>query len=212
MSNGASVQELLEKGLYYYGLGEIEQALKYWREVIKLDPANETAREYIEIETGQSSDAAAEDEAPPPPAPEEAKAPPEAPKSRALAESFMLGQQFLATNNFEKAVTAFESAHAEDSDNPIYWAHVELARARLIKEVVNMVGGMRNAISLRVPLTQLIGEKKFTQEEGFVLSMITGDTGIEDVVSLSPIPRFKSYQIIYRLLREGLAESGGEAF
>ncbi len=210
MSENVSIQALLEQGLFHYGHGEIHKAIEIWREVLSLDPSNETAREYIEIETGHNPDLAAAPESSPdvdPPAPE-----PKPEESLALAESFMVGQQLIATEDFEGAVAAFEQAHQSDPQNPIYWAHVELARARLIKEVIFLIGGVRSVIRLTVPLTQLIGAKKFTQEEGFVLSLISGDISLEDIISLSPIPRYTAYQIIYRLFKDGLAESAGGSY
>ena len=53
MANESTIQELLESGLHFYGLGEIKKALEIWEEVLRRDPSNETAREFIEIETGR---------------------------------------------------------------------------------------------------------------------------------------------------------------
>jgi len=202
MSPGGEIQELLEKGLYHYGLGEIDKAIGLWREVLRLDPGNDTAREYLEIETGGKVEVTAGERTEPPPAVE-------APRSRVhrpLPQQFFEGQERLLSGSWRGAVQAFEAAHKSDPDNPIHWAHVEMSKARLIKEVLSQVGSSGAVIRLKVDLNQLIGRAGFTQEEGFVLSLISGEMTVEDVVSLSPIPHYQTYSILYRLLSEGLLQ------
>ncbi len=200
------IKELLERGLYHYGLGEVDKALELWKQVLALDPENDTAREYIQIETGRAVEATPSKEVPvageyhePGPVPEPARSAP-------LSPEFIEGQQYLQRGEWETAMHKFGEAHRSDSSNPMYWAHVELSRARLIKEVIDQMGGMSSIPALTVPLNELVGRKSFTQEEGFVLSLISGETGFEDVISLSPLPRFQTYHIIYRLLSEGLVK------
>lgn len=206
MSAEATIQELLERGLYHYGLGEIKKALDFWREVLRREPGNETAREYLEIELGRSVEA---------PAP--ARASESLPEAEVIAEEseraapalrpeFMEGQNYLHRGEAALAISAFETAHRQDSGNPIYWAHVELARAKLIKEVIDQMGGLANVPVLKVPLTDLIGQKSFSQEEGFVLSLLSGETSLEDLVALCPLPRFLTYRTLYLLLKDGLLE------
>jgi tetratricopeptide (TPR) repeat protein len=208
MDKTMTIPELLEAGLHHYGLGEIDKALSCWREVLKRDPGNETAAEYIEIETGRPADVAAgpsEDEILELEEVVEEQTGPAAPM---LGKDFLAGQMFLSTREPEKAIFAFEAAHRSNPDNPLHWAHVELSRASLIKEVIARAGGPHQPLRLKASLTDLIGAKDFTQEEGFVLSLITGDLGLEDLVALSPLPRYKTYEIVYRLFQEGLAEAG----
>lgn len=204
-----SVQELLERGLYHYGLGEIEKAITFWRQVLELDPSNETAREYIEIETGRQPESGRADDRPVIDLEDEVLDA-ELPAPPPIPEEFLAGQQYLAAGRAELAIESFEAAHRANPGNPLYFAHVELAKARLVKEVLNLIGGRRAVIKLRVPLDQLTGQERFTQEEGFVLSLITGDIGMEDLVALSPLPNFSTYRIVNRLLNDGLAVSLGE--
>jgi tetratricopeptide (TPR) repeat protein len=204
MSDKVSIQELLEAGLHHYGLGEMDKALTAWREVLRREPGNETAAEYIEIETGRRPEAEPIIDL----ADEFIEPLPEV--AAELAEEFLTGQQLLNTGAPDQAIAVFEAAHRNAPDNPLYWAHVELSRARLIRDAIAMAGGLQRPIRLRAPLTDLIGTKDFTQEEGFVLSLITGDLGLEDLVALAPIPRFKTYEIVYKLLAEGLAMAGEE--
>jgi len=207
MSGQMSIQELLEKGVYHYGLGEIDKAIEFWQEVLRLDPENETAGEYIEIETGRKPEARPREEVK-----EEkeeilepvAEVTQDLPDAPALADKFVEGQLLIQHEDWGEAVKAFEAAHRFDPSFPLYWTYVALARARLMKATIEKAGGLNSVISLRVPLTELIGKKNFTQEEGFVLSLISGDITLEEVISLSPIPRFQTYSIIHALLDDGL--------
>jgi len=196
MTGVDEIQQLLERGLHYYGLGEIPQALSYWRRVLEHDPTNRTAAEYIEIATGQAL----------PVSTAEIMLPPMPEQPPSFSAEFVDGQQRLFAGDWDRAVQAFEAANANDPDHPLYWPHVELARARLIKEVIDELDG--SFPRLAVPVTQLLSRKDITQEDGFVLSLINGDLGLSDLVSLSPLPRYATYAILHRLLAEQLVEPG----
>ena len=129
---------------------------------------------------------------------------PEEIKPMSLDENFMIGQQSLHVSDWEKAVHMFELACKADPQQPIYWAHMELARARLIKDVLEQMGGRSSVAVLKVSLNELSKTKNFTQEEGFVLSLITGDMSVEDLVALSPLPRYQTFFILFKLLKEDL--------
>ena len=121
MADQEKVQELLERGLYHYGLGEVGKALQLWHEVLALDPRNELAREYIKIETGPAagqaapvidedvfdldSEVAEESEAGLGPA-------------QPGSEEFFAGQQFLLSERWLEAEQAFLAAHQRNPTNP----------------------------------------------------------------------------------------------
>jgi len=202
MSAGQSIQELLEKGLYHYGVGEIDKALSFWREVLALDPDNETAREYIEIETGRSPKEGPQEDHSTESAPAAAKI--NEVVSAPVPQAFMEGQRHLQSYNWERAVEAFSEAHKNQPSQLYYWAHVPLSRAGLIKDVLVRLGGDDKYLNLTESLADLSRRKKFNQEEGFVLSLLSGEMTLDDIVSLSPMPRFQTFQILYHLLDEGL--------
>jgi tetratricopeptide (TPR) repeat protein len=197
MSGKNEVQELLERGLHSYGLGEVPQALSFWQQALAKEPGNRTAAEYIEIATGQAM-----------PAPESAPetAAPAEDSQVSFSAEFLEGQRRLFYADWTGAIRAFESAFKQDPDHPLYHPHVELARARLIRDVMYQLEG--SFPRLAVPVTQLMNRKDMTQEDGFVLSLINGDLGLSDLVSLSPLPRFSTYQILHRLLSERLIVAG----
>ena len=212
MPEAARVQELLERGLYYYGLGEVGQALQMWHEVLALDPDNKEAREYIEIETGRPANQAAAqaaqeiielgDEV----FGENAEAPAVLPPGTA---QFFSGQEALHSERWFEAEQAFLAAHQLDPGNPLYWAHVELTRAQVIKDAVEKIGDLHRAPRLRISLKELAA-MPFTQEEGFILSLINGEISFEDIIAISPVPRYITYRTLLRLLRDSLITTAGE--
>ena len=210
MADTKTIQDLLERGLYHYGLGEVGKALQLWHEVLALEPKNEMAREYIEIETGQPAGQAA-------PVVDEAgfdlesgvieDAPAGIGRESAGAEEFFTGQQMLLAERWQEAEQAFLTAHRLEPNNPLYWAHVELARARLVKDTIEKVGGLDKGPRL-IPSMKELANLNFTQEEGFILSLINGEISFEDVIAISPVPRGITYRILHRLLADGLISIG----
>ncbi len=207
MSGAKDIQRLLERGLYHYGIGDTQKALERWREVLRYDPSNETAREYIEIETGRKAESSLSDRSEPIELAEVVEEETTTSVKSGFNKQFVKGYKSLHRGDWLEAIQSFEAAHKLDPSQPYYWAHVELCRAGLLRHVIEACGGRKATPRLKVPLTKLIGTMDFTQEEGFVLSLITGETTVEDLAALSPLPRFMTFRILYRLLSEELLDS-----
>jgi len=72
----SELQDLLDRGLHHYGLGEVKRAAQLWLELLAKDPAHREARRYLEYLRDQRPEAFAgidepegESPEPPPPAP-----------------------------------------------------------------------------------------------------------------------------------------------
>jgi tetratricopeptide (TPR) repeat protein len=210
MPHEVRVQELLERGLYYYGLGEVGKALQLWHEVLALAPDNKEAREYIEIETGRPADREAAEavqdiiELGEEIEEEGRDAPAELPPG---TDQFFAGQEALHSERWFEAERAFLAAHQLAPGNPLYWAHVELARAQVVKEAREKLGDLGRAPRLQKSLKELAA-LPFTQEEGFILSLINGEISFEDIIAISPVPRYITYRTLLRLLRDSLISAG----
>ncbi len=190
------VQDLLEKGLYYYGLGETQMAVNLWKQVLAIDPENEMAREYLEIELGASSARST------PRPPDAAQAPARAEKKE-MPQSFVKGQQLIYAGKPVEAVENFTRAYEESNGRLYNWAYVELAKTSLIKYIMEQAGSFSNIPELTRPMSEL-AKMNFSEEEGFILSLITGDVSLEDVISLSPLPKYKTYRAIYRFIQDDI--------
>jgi tetratricopeptide (TPR) repeat protein len=187
------LRELLEKGLYYYGLGENRMAVDLWKQVLELEPENELAREYLEIELETDVYPSTTPEFPRPDKSE-------APKSTPV---FTRGQKLIYEDKPAEAVESFAQAYDESSDQLYYWSYAELAKTSLIKLLLKQIGSFNRVPELTKPLAEM-ARMNFTEEQGFILSLITGDTSFEDVISLSPIPKYKTYLALYRFLEAGV--------
>lgn len=185
------IEELLEKGLYYYGLGENKMAVSLWQQTLELDPENELAREYLEIELGTRII-----EPEPEPAPSQA---PEKTEPLAIPPSFTRGQQLIYEGKPAEAVESFNQAYNESDGRLFHWAYVELAKTSVVKNLLEHIGSFEKMPELTQSMSEL-AKMNFTEEEGFMLSLITGDTSFEDVISLSPLPKYKTYRTLYRFL------------
>jgi tetratricopeptide (TPR) repeat protein len=190
------VQELLEKGLYYYGLGENRMAVELWRQVLDIDPENELAREYIEIEMGASAFATDVSTSSTPVSEEDT------PQAQAMPQSFTKGQQLIYEAKPAEAVKSFSQAY-EESGQLYHWAYVELAKTSLLKQMLENLGSLERIPELTRPMKEL-AEMHFSEEEGFMLSLITGDTSLDDIISLSPLPKFKTYRTLHGFLEDGI--------
>jgi len=61
------ILELLEEGLFLFGVGKAAEAVEMWRKVLELDPGNQRAIEYIESAGESSGDPTPDPDLPPPP-------------------------------------------------------------------------------------------------------------------------------------------------
>jgi len=203
MDKDKKVQDLLEQGLYHYGLGQTSVAVDLWRQVIELDPNNEVAREYLSIELGAdweekggeggkrldkdklesvsgmvSKQSLAE---------------------RAYSPEFGLGQEHLRNKDAEQGFKVFSRLADLESGNLVYQSYLELSKVSLIKDFINRVGSLSRMPILVVRLSALT-DLKLTEEEGFILSLINGETSFEDIVSLAPVAPFITFSTLKKLL------------
>ncbi len=187
------LQELLEKGLYYYGLGENRMAVDLWKQVLEIDPESELAREYLEIELGTDGYPLTTLQVS---RPEESEAPKSIP-------AFDRGQRLIYGDKPAEAAESFAQAYDDSNGELYYWAYAELAKTSLVKLLLGQIGSFDKVPELTKPMAEM-AKMNFTEEQGFILSLITGDTSFEDVISLSPVPKYKTYQTIYRFLEAGV--------
>jgi tetratricopeptide (TPR) repeat protein len=210
-----NAMELLEQGLYYYGLGKVNVAIDLWKKVLQLEPENELAREYLSIELGvdllTSRDTPIDALSQEPEKPEELEeleeleepGEPEQEKAPAVSQFFTQGQQHLYAGKMIDAALSFARAYDETNGRLLYWAHAELSKTSMVKRLREEIGSFKKVPELTKPMSEL-AKMNFTEEDGFMLSLITGDTSFEDVISLSPLTKYKTYQTLYRFLENGI--------
>ncbi|MBW2272305.1 MAG: hypothetical protein JRG96_03470 [Deltaproteobacteria bacterium] len=164
---------LLQEGLDFYGEDRISEAILVWREVLSLDPGNVEAKDFI-----QTSD--------------RRKVPrPEQPERTVRAVDAVLreARELGARQEYESALDLLTRAAEADLSNLEIEAGIELMRSRLLKEYRSRVGDLDSVPELgRDPME--ITEFNLSPDAGFILSMVDGDTSLNDLISLSGMDVF----------------------
>ena len=201
MEQDKQVQKLLEQGLYHYGHGEIGMAVELWKQVLQIDPKNEVAREYLGIELGESWSEKISDKGKTPlekmPVYEPVK-----PKKMHRAE-FSLAQQHLRAGKPEAAFSLFSMLAEQEPENSAYISFLDLSKCALVRQFLKKTGSFDKVPVLKASLSKLT-ELKLSEEQGFILSLINGETSIEDIVYLSPVPPFTTFSTLKYFLEKGL--------
>ena len=193
---------MLEQGLYHYGHGEIGLAVEMWKQVLEIDHKNEVAREYLGIELGSSWSEKIRDR-------DKKSAPEKMPiyepvqPQKAHRAEFSLAQQHLRAGKPESAFSLFSTLAEQEPENPAYISFSELSKAALIKEFLKKAGSFEKVPVLKTSLSKLT-EFNLTEEQGFILSLINGETSFEDIVYLSPVPPFLTFSSLWHFLEQGL--------
>jgi len=207
MNKEEQVQKLLEQGLYHYGIGENAVAVDLWKQVLELEPENETAREYLEIELGKDWEeklGLKTKPAEPEPEPEPAIKHLEKEAEPSLEQEFNQVRDFLAQGEIDSALEACGRFLEKPTSG---WltarAYYELAKMRLVKKFITALGSLGKIPYLKVNLSELVNYD-LSEEEGFVLSLVNGEMSLEDILSLSPTPPFKTFHLFWKLTKEGL--------
>jgi hypothetical protein len=202
MGQDKEVQKLLEEGLYHYGHGETGLAVELWKQVLELDPKNEVAREYLSIELGETwSDKLGAGEKRP--ALEKVQVYETVKPKRNTRPEFQLAQQHLKAGKPEAAFSLFATLAEQEPENTAYISFLDLSKCALVKQFLQKAGSFDKVPVLRTSLSQLTGHK-LTEEQGFILSMINGETNFEDIVYLSPVSPFITFYTLKSFLEKGL--------
>jgi tetratricopeptide (TPR) repeat protein len=217
MDGKQEVKRLLRRGLHHYGLGELEAAIACWEKARALDPDNRPVQDYL---------AAAYDEAdvtprslqqltpsqlapePPTPAPETATG--LTPRGPVLGEDDPDTLVASALDAFRRGrlraawaeLNLISRAHPDRLDVRGY---LELVRKDLIEDWAHQIGDRGRAL-VRVANDAQIMALDLKPDEAYLLSHIDGHVCIDDLISLSTVDRFRTFEILVRLLREGIVE------
>jgi|GEM_PF-1015132 len=204
MDKDKKVQDLLEQGLYHYGLGQTSVAVDLWKQVIELDPNNEVAREYLSIELGldweeKSSEAGKKLDKDKLESVSAVKVSKPGSEDRTYSPEFGLGQEQLRAGQAGQGFQVFSKLADSEPGNLLYQSFMELSKVNLIKAFINRIGSLKKVPVLTVPVSALT-DLKLTEEEGFILSLINGETSFEDIVSLAPVAPFTTFSTLKKLM------------
>jgi tetratricopeptide (TPR) repeat protein len=84
-------------------------------------------------------------------------------------------------------------------------AYRELIRNRLMDQWARAIGDQGRSLRLKLGMDELL-LRDLQPDEGFLVSQIDGMLTIENLLSLSSLDRFRTLEILARLIRDGIVE------
>jgi hypothetical protein len=209
------IERLMREGLNHYGMGGVAQALRSWREVLRLDPDHAEARDFV-----ATAEEAAHAAAPPPRAPqapaeievhEHAAAEIASGEDHAtLDELVSEGQRLVREEELEAGLDLLEVVARRDPLRLEVHGHIENVRSRLVKRYRERMGDLGSVPRLSLGLSDVM-KFNLPAHAGFMLSLIDGDTSVGDIVSLSGMDSFEALRVLNGLLDAGIVSVGAAA-
>jgi hypothetical protein len=202
-TRAAKVERLVRKGLDDFGEGDVASAVRCWEEVLRIDPDHAEALDYL--------DAAISDPDPPAEkgAPGAADAPgavsePEPPPWERLVEE---ARARFEREDLEGALDLLRAAAELEPERIEMEGWVDMLRSRLLQRYRQHVGPMGATPKLLIQ-PSAITRYPLPKDAGFVLSMVDGETSIEDLIALSGMDAFEAMRILHHLMDSGIVGLG----
>lgn len=232
MNDWQRLDELLERGLDYYGRQLVAEAIQCWREVLYLSPGHRLALEYLDAagalpEPGESG---AE--------PIGAAAPPKSTKpavgrastkddrssgrreerGRASTADEPLSLESLSTltvelireRKFEEALALLYTAHGEAPRDPSISRSISVVKQRLLKEYRTELGDPSQVPALAYD-EALIEELPLTEDERELVPLIDGIVALEDVLQSCGLGALQAHRALAQLCRRRVIVLGPPA-
>ncbi len=192
------INKFLEEGLNYYGLGKFPEAIDSWRKVLALDPDNSVARDYIESAGGETTEQS-EARRPSPPV----HVPPVPTAQVDIGSLIREAKSQIQTGSYEEAMDLLEQVLDVEPDNIEAQSFYEMSKGKQLKNYIREAGDISEVPTLAKGPGELMSYN-LTKETGFILSLIDGNTTLDDIISLSGMDRFSAYRNIVILKRMGI--------
>ncbi len=139
----------------------------------------------------------------PPPLTTAPPPPPTPPPEPDWKDKINQARNLFKEGKFELAMEMFESILQEEPNDLDVQGYYEMARNQQLKQYKSEVGDLSQIPRVIKKAAELL-KLNLDHKEGFILSLIDGKLSYDDVFSLSNMDGFKTYRIIYRLLRQGI--------
>lgn len=212
MNDWQRLDELLERGLDFYGRQLVSEAIQCWREVLYLSPGHRLALEYLE-----AAGASAEDDLDVPPVqsrsrtsasmtaamPMEAAAPSSDEPPLSIESLSVLAVELIRERRLEEALALLYTAHGEAPKDQAISRSINVIKQRLTREYRTEIGDLGNIPHLTVD-ESLIDELDLLDEEREVLRLMDGIVALDDVVQTAGLGPLHIYRVLAQLLRRNL--------
>ncbi|MFQ5699306.1 MAG: hypothetical protein ACE5IL_13610 [Myxococcota bacterium] len=107
------------------------------------------------------------------------------------------------SGRLEDAWRALEGASERDPSRLDLRAYQEMVRNQLMEGWAHEIGDQGRVLRVKIEMADLM-QMDLQPDEGFFLSQIDGALSIENLIHLSSLDRFRTLEILARLLREGI--------
>lgn len=181
------ISRLLREGLDHYGEGRSAEAVRAWNEVLHLDPSHAEASDYLAS----------------------AGAPVPAPARGAPASAGAGGDlvpealRLLRAGELEPALELLEAASRSQAGCLELQGYLEMARGRLVERYRERVGGLAAVPALRIAPGDVL-KFNLPATAGFLLSLVDGQTTVEELISLSGLDAFETLRVLAGLVDAGI--------
>jgi len=201
-SETANTERLLREGLNYFGAGEVAEAVRCWEDVLRIDPSHAEALDYLQAAGSSGEDPDREPDVGPAQAaaPEAAGTESDSAAGRLVEEA----QARLEAEDLEGALDLFRAAADLEPDRIEVEGYVDAIRSRLLQCYRKRVGE-RGAVPKLLIQPSEITRHQLPADAGFVLSLVDGETTVEQLISLSGLDAFEALRILNDLFDAGIA-------
>ncbi len=208
MNDWQRLDELLERGLDFYGRQLVSEAVQCWREVLYLSPGHQLALEYLEA-AGINPDSEYQQE-PPKKVRSSASIPiaaapePAADEPPLTLESLsVLAVELIRERRLEEALALLYTAHGEAPKDQSISRSINVIKQRLTREYRAEIGDLGQIPHLTVD-DALLDELDLSEDELEVLRLVDGIVALDDIIQTSGFAALQIYRVVAQLLRRNL--------
>jgi tetratricopeptide (TPR) repeat protein len=189
-SRSEQLARLMRQGLDFFAFDDVEQAVRCWREVLRLDPGHREAREYLRSALGDGEEAEG---------PDGAAEGAEPGQGELAAEA----RERLRAGDLDGAFELLSQAERRDPDALEVQSLLDLVRSRLTHRYRERIGDGRQVPRVQVGPDEML-KYNLPATAGFVLSLVDGATSVEDVLALSGLDAFETLRVLSGLVDAGI--------
>jgi tetratricopeptide (TPR) repeat protein len=187
-SKEEQISHLMEEGLCHYGEGRMDQAAACWREVLRLEPAHPGAQDFLGtagFDTGEIElfEASGEGDA------------------SLLADALELFRKGEARESLE----LLETLARENPRRIGIQGYFELVRSHLFEHYRERIADASRVLKLKITPEEIM-KFNLPANAGFVLSMVDGNTSVNEILALSGMDPFEAIRMVNNLLEAGIVE------
>src|SRR5687768_3466249 len=197
-----SVELLLRNGLDLYGQGHVEQAIARWNEVLRIQPGEPRAIDYLRSVT--------ETEPEPEPEPERSAGDSDSPITRPGSSMRVELERLLQQRRYEEALDLLHQARWQTPNAAEISRGIQLVKQKLIKKYLHAIGSL-DRVPRRRGTDRDIAELGLGDEERGLLRLVDGISSFGDIAHESRFGLFETYRMLARFLDMGLIEADHDA-